>query len=132
MSGTVSMGKTIGKQRRVVVLAAVLAAGALWVGATLGHWPIGVFVAVGIALGLLNGLFTEHTLARAVAGGDLPDRKQYAMTSLVRLLAVSLVAFALAVVFWPDGATVVFGLALFHLITLVLTGIPLLKELRKA
>jgi hypothetical protein len=131
-STTVSLAGTIRKQRRVVVLAAVLAVGAFWVGATLGRWEIGVFVAVGVGLGLLNGLLTELTLARAVASGELPTRKQYALTSLVRLMAISVVALAFAVVFWPDGGTVLLGLALFHLITLTLTGIPLLKELRKA
>ena len=38
---------------------------------------------------------------------------------------------ALAAFFWPHGAAVLFGLAIFHLIALVLTGIPLLREVRK-
>jgi hypothetical protein len=38
----------------------------------------------------------------------------------------------LAVLFWPAGAMVLVGLAFFHLITLVFTGLPLLKEIRKA
>ena len=41
------------------------------------------------------------------------------------------VAVVLALVFWPDGAAVLFGLAIFHLIDLVFTGIPLLREVRK-
>jgi hypothetical protein len=131
-STPVSLAATVRKQRRVVILAAALAVGGFWIGATLASWPIGLFVAVGVVLGLFNGLFTELTLERALAEGEVPSRKQYAMTSLARLLAVSLIAAILAVAFWPDGATVLAGLALFHLITVALTGIPLLKELRKA
>lgn len=132
MSGSVSFAKTVGKQRRLVGLAAALAIGSFWIGATFGHWEIGLFIAAGVALGLVNGLFTEFSLVRAVDSGAMPSRRQYGLTSLLRLMAVSLVAFAIAVAFWPDGATVLVGLAVFHLISLVLTGIPLLKELRKA
>lgn len=132
MSESVSFAKTVGKQRRMVALAVALAVGAFWIGAVFGHWEAGLFVAAGVGLGLVNGLFTELTVLRSVESGELPTKKQYAMTSLVRLLVISLIAFAIAVVFWPDGATVLVGLAIFHLITLVLTGIPLLKELRKA
>jgi hypothetical protein len=131
-STTVSLTGTIRKQLRLVILASSLAVGGFWIGSTLGRWQIGLFVAVGVILGLVNAVSTEFTLARTVASGELPDKKQYAMGSLVRLLAVSLVAGALAVAFWPAGATVLIGLALFHLITVILTGIPLLKELRKA
>jgi hypothetical protein len=42
------------------------------------------------------------------------------------------IALAIVVVFWPDGAAVLFGLALFHLVILVFTGLPLLNEIRKA
>ena len=38
----------------------------------------------------------------------------------------------LALVLIFQGAATLFGLAFFHLITVVLTGIPVLKELRKA
>ena len=127
-----SFAKTIGKQGRMVGLAGALAAGGLWIGTALGGIEVGVFVALGVVLGLVNGMFTELTVQRAVASEELPTKKQYAMTSLVRLAFISLIAFAIAVLFWPKGATVLVGLALFHLITVVLTGIPLLKELRKA
>ncbi|MGH3446854.1 MAG: hypothetical protein ACRDQA_10080 [Nocardioidaceae bacterium] len=124
--------RAVGNQRRAVVLAACLAVAAIWVAFGLGNWVIGVFVAAGIVLGLANHIGTELTLLKAVEYGEQVDRKQYAMSSLVRLMVVSVVAVGLAVAFWPDGATVLFGLAIFHLIALVLTGIPLLKEVRKA
>ena len=42
------------------------------------------------------------------------------------------VAVGVAVVFWPNGVGLLLGLALFRLIALVMTSLPLLKELKKA
>ena len=36
-----------------------------------------------------------------------------------------------AVLVWPDGVGLLLGLAIFRLIALVMTGIPLLRELKK-
>jgi hypothetical protein len=119
-------------QRRALLLAGLLAFGAFWIALGLGEWQIGVFVSVGVVLGYGNGLFTEAFLLRSTEGDELLSRKQFAISSLVRLMGISLVAVALTVAFWPTGATVLAGLAVFHLIALVLTGLPLLKELRQA
>lgn len=126
------VGKVAANQRRTVVLAAALIAASLIIGVSNGYWQLGVFVSVGIGLGLLNSLLTELSMVRVLASGTELSRKQFAMSALVRLLSISLVAFALAVFFWPDGATVLAGLAVFHLITVAFTGLPLLRELRKA
>jgi hypothetical protein len=114
------------------MLAAALAAASLLVGASFGRWDVGLFVAIGVLLGLVNSVLTELSLVRFADSVDLLSRKQFAMTALVRLMGVSLIAFVLAVVFWPAGATVLVGLAGFQLITVVFTGFPLIKELRKA
>lgn len=127
----VSFARAVANQRRAVLLAGCLAVAAIWVAFGFGHWVIGVFIAAGIVLGLINHVFTELTLLRSVQSGEPVNRKQYAMSSMVRLLGISVVAVGLAVGFWPDGATVLFGLAIFHLITLVLTGLPLLRQMRK-
>lgn len=131
MTQSVGLAQAARNQRRAGLLAAALVTAALWIAIPLGEWKIGVFVAAGILLGLVNHFFTELTLLRSFQSGDLVTRKQFAMSSLVRLMGVSLVAFALAAVFWPDGATALVGLALFHMITLVFTGIPLIKEINR-
>ncbi len=118
-------------QRRAALLACALVVAALWMSIPLGEWRIGVFVAIGVVLGLVNHLLTELTLIRSLRGDDL-TRKQFARSALVRLTGISLVALTVAGIFWPDGATLLFGLALFHVIALVFTGIPLLKEIKKA
>jgi hypothetical protein len=119
-------------QSRAALLALGLVVAGLWVTIPMGQGLAGVFLGVGVVLGLVNHVLTELFLLRSVQADDMITRKQYAVSSLVRLLGVSLVAVTLAVAFWPDGATVLLGLALFHLLTLVLTGIPLLKEIKKA
>ena len=132
MSESHGLLRAVRNQDRALLLGLGLCVAAFWISVSMGEWRIGVFVAVGVALGLVNHVLTEYFLVRAMGSDDLITRKQYALSSLVRLLGVSLVAVVLAVAFWPDGATVLLGLALFHLITLVLTGIPLLKEIKKA
>lgn len=129
MSG--SLVRAFANQRRSVWVALALCVAAIWIAVPMGNWELGVFVAIGVLLSLLNHVLTEQMLLTAVESGDMPNRNQYASRSLVRLLAITLVAVVLAVVFWPAGAGVFVGLALFHLIALVFTGIPLLKEIKK-
>lgn len=126
-----SMVRAVLNQRRAVVLALVLAVGAFWV--TFGNWQMGALAAAGVALGLLNHILTEFAIQKALASEDPVTRNAYARSSLLRLALVSLIAFALAAVFWEQGGIgVLFGLAIFHLIALTLTAIPLLREVRKS
>jgi hypothetical protein len=126
-----SLVRAFANQRRSVLLALGFCVAAIWISVPMGEWRIGVFISAGVVLSLLNHVLTENTLLTSVEGGDLPTRQQYATSALGRLLGISLVAVVLAVVFWPDGATVFAGLALFHMVTLVFTGLPLLKEIKK-
>jgi hypothetical protein len=129
---TLPLARAAANQRRTVMLAAALAAASLLVGASFGRWDVGLFVAIGVLLGLVNSVLTELSLVRFADSVDLLSRKQFAMSALLRLMGVSLIAFVLTVAFWPAGATVLVGLAGFQLITVVFTGFPLIKELRKA
>jgi hypothetical protein len=130
--GSRQLTQAVTNQRRTVALAGGLIAASVIVATSNGHWRIGVFLAIGVVLGLLNSLLTEMSMVRFIQSGTELSRKQFAITALVRLLAISLVAFALAVAFWPGGATTLAGLAIFHSITVAFTGLPLLKEVRKA
>lgn len=132
MSTAASLVRAVQNQRRACILALALAVAGPWVAIPLGSWEHGVFFSVGILLGLVNHVLTEHFLLRSVEADDDISRSQYAKSSLARLVGISVVAVGLTVLFWPTGGTVLFGLAIFHLIALVLTGIPLLKEVRKA
>jgi hypothetical protein len=118
-------------QRRIVQVGALCALAAVVIGLGIGEAAIGGFLAIGIVLAIANAVFTEHSMARMVASGELLSKKQFAAGAMLRLGAISLVGFGLVVLFWPDGVAVLFGLALFQVMTLFLQGIPLLKELHK-
>ena len=128
---TPSMGSAVLNQRRALIHAAVLILGAFWV--TFGDWYQGALAAAGIVLGAINHVLTEYAIQKAVASDDAITRNAYARSSLLRLAVISLAAFALATAFWDRGGIgVLFGLAIFHLIALALTAIPLLKEVRNS
>jgi hypothetical protein len=118
-------------QRRIVQVGALCMLAALVIGTGLGAPAIGAFLAVGVLLAVVNAVFTEHSMARMVASGELLSKKQFAAGAMMRLGAISLVGFGLVVLFWPNGVAVLFGLAVFQVMTLLLQGIPLLKELHK-
>jgi peptidoglycan/LPS O-acetylase OafA/YrhL len=126
-----SMTRAVLNQRRALLLAAILIVGAFWV--TFGEWTKGALVAAGVVLGAINHVMTEYAIQKAIASDDPVTRNAYARSSLARLGFISLAAFALTMVFWDKGGVgVLFGLAIFHLIALALTAIPLLREVRNS
>jgi len=127
-----SIGRALRNQRRAVLLGLGLVVAAIWITIPLGEWRIGAFLAGGFALGLVNHVLTEYAMQKAVSSGNPVTRQAYASSSLLRLAFISVLAFGLAFLYWPDGAAVMFGLAIFHMIALTLTAIPLLREVRKA
>ena len=129
---TASIARAVHNQRRAVLLAAALVVASIWVSIPLGEWRIGVFLAAGFVLGLLNHVLTEYALQKAISSGSPVTRQAYASSSLVRLAIISALGLAIAAIYWPDGAAVIFGLAIFHMIALTLTAIPLLREVRKS
>jgi len=80
---------------------------------------------------LANHLMTEHWLLRIITSGAEPTRGQMVASTLLRLGMLTIVAVGAAVVFWPNGIGLLLGLAIFRLIALVMTGLPLLKELKQ-
>jgi len=125
-----SYWRVVRDQRKTIVVAVVLAAAAYWVLGQLGEWTLAGCIAAGVGLGLLNHLATEYWLLRVITSGEQPTRNKLAMSTLVRLLVLSVIAVGIAVWFWPDGIGLLFGLAIFRLIALVMTTMPLLKELK--
>ena len=117
-------------QRKTVLVAGVLAVAAYWIAGQLGEWRLASAIAVGVALGLANHLVTEYWLLRIIANGEQPSRGAMVRSTLVRLVVLTVVAVSIAVVWWPDGIGLLLGLAFFRLIALVMTTIPLLKELK--
>ena len=117
-------------QRKTLLVAAVLAAASLWVLGALGEWPLAFALVIGVALGLGNHLVTEFWLLRIITAGIQPSRNAMIRSTIARLAVLTAVAVGVAVLMWPDGLGVLFGLAIFRLIALSMTSLPLLKELK--
>lgn len=118
-------------QRKIVMVALALAIASFWVAGQFGEWRLATAISFGVALGLANHIATEFWLLRIIVNGSEPTRGAMMRSTLVRLLVLTVVAVSLAVVWWPDGIGLLLGLAVFRLIALVMTTIPLLKELKK-
>ena len=125
-----SFWRVLRDQRKVLLVAAVLVVADYWVLIQLGEWTLAGCIAGGILLGLVNHLVTEFWLLKLLVSGEHPTRKKMTMATVTRLAVLSVVAVGCAVAFWPSGIGLLLGLAVFRLIALVMTTIPLLKELK--
>ena len=125
-----SLLRVLKDQRKTVVVALTLMVASFWIAGQLDRWTLAGCIAAGIALGLANHLATELWLLRVISSGQQPTRATMMRATLVRLLVLTVVAVALAVIWWPDGIGLLLGLGVFRLIALVMTTIPLLKELK--
>ena len=117
-------------QRKTCLVALGLMVASFWIAGQLGEWRLAGCIAGGVFLGLVNHLVTEYWLLRLLVSGEQPTRKKLIASTITRLAVLSVVAVGCAVAFWPDGIGLLLGLAVFRLIALVMTTIPLLKELK--
>ncbi len=131
VAGHASYGRVVRDQKKTIFVAIGLSVGCYWILGQLGEWTLAGCLVAGVVLGLLNHLATEYWLLRLLTSGEEPTKNRLAMSTMSRLVVVSVAAVAIAVWFWPDGIGVFFGLAVFRLIALVMTTVPLLKELKK-
>jgi len=129
MPARASVRRVISDQRKIEMVALGLMIFSLWF-RQMGTWTLPIALAAGVLLGLLNHLATEYWLLRIITGGHQPTRGQMTRATMIRLTILVLVALGILLVLWPDGLGVLFGLAIFRLIALVMTTIPLLKELK--
>lgn len=106
-----------------LTVVATLAAGLL------GHPMFGIFLGIGLALGLLNALLVRRAV-HAVTAEAHPLKKQMAVNSAIRVAVISAIALAIAYFFRPEGLGVVFGLAVFQVILVASTALPVWKKLR--
>lgn len=126
-----TIGRVIKDQRKAILVALGLAIAVYWVAGQLGEWTLAGCIAGGVGLGLVNHLATEFWLLRIITSGAEPTRNEMIFATVARLTVLTAVAVTIAVVFWPDGIGLLLGLAIFRLVALVMTSVPLLKELKK-
>lgn len=131
VTGHASYGRVLRDQKKTIWVAIALSVASYWILGQLGEWTLAGCLVAGVVLGLLNHLATEYWLLRLLTSGEEPTKNRLAMSTMTRLVVVSVAAVAIGVAFWPDGIGAFFGLAVFRLIALVMTTTPLLKELKK-
>jgi hypothetical protein len=114
---------------RLFVISLALTVAAIALAAFLGSAKVGVFFGVGLMLGLLNALGVQRSVASITADAH-PLKKKMALNSATRLLTITTIGLAIAFVFRPAGLGVVFGLALFQVLLVLTTAMPVWKKLR--
>jgi hypothetical protein len=125
-----SIWRVVRDQRKIELVGLGLMVASFWIVGQLDEWRLAGCIAGGVLLGLVNHLATEFWLLKMISSGEQPTRNQMIASTIVRLTLLTAVAIGVAVVFWPDGIGLLLGLAIFRLIALVMTTIPLLKELK--
>lgn len=125
-----SIWRVVRDQRKIELVGLGMMIASFWIVGQLDEWRLAGCIAGGVLLGLVNHLATEFWLLKTISSGEQPTRNQMIASTIVRLTLLTAVAIGVAVIFWPDGIGLLLGLAIFRLIALVMTTIPLLKELK--
>lgn len=125
-----SLWRVLKDQRKALWVAVGLIVASFWILGQLDRWALGTSISIGVLLGVVNHVATELWLLRLITSGDQPTRKQMVTATLVRLGLLTVVALGIAIAFWPDGFGVLLGLAVYRLISLMMTSLTLLKELK--
>ena len=118
------------KYNYTLLIAAVGGVVSLIVLAFLGLADAGILLCVGLGLGILNSHLVQRSLASSVASGE-PNRKALTLSMLRRLVIMSAVAFAIALIYQPHGWVVFVGLAAFQLLIMSTVFGGLIREVRR-
>ncbi len=120
--------------RRSVLISAGLSVLAIAATSAMGHPLMGVFGALGLALGALNNRMLQKAViqyATAVSAGFKAATKgRFRGGVFLRLGAITAFAFALALLVRPDGVAIFVGLAIFQVLMLVGAALPVFRSLR--
>jgi len=94
-----------------------------------GHPVVGAFFGIGLLLGLLNALMVRRSV-ESITARDHPLKRSMAINSASRVAIITILALIIAFIFRPEGLGVVFGLALFQVLLVASTALPVWKKLR--
>jgi len=115
---------------RLLLICLVLTAVAIAAAAAMGHVWIGGFFGIGLGLGLLNGVLVQRSVESITAEAH-PLKRKMALNSATRLLVITVTGLTIAFLFRPAGLGVLFGLALFQVLLVLTTAVPVMTALRK-
>ena len=114
---------------RLFAVCVVLTGLATLAAGVLGHVSIGVFFGVGLGLGLLNAVLVQRSV-EAITAEAHPLKRKMALNSATRLLMMTVIGLTIAFIFRPQGLGVVFGMALFQVVLVISTALPVMKKIR--
>jgi hypothetical protein len=114
---------------RLLAVCVVFAGLVTLAAALLGHPIVGVFFGIGLGLGLLNALLVQRSV-QSITAEDHPLKRKMALNSATRLLVMTVIGLTIAFIFRPQGLGVVFGMALFQVLLVLSTALPIMKRLR--
>jgi ATP synthase I chain len=114
---------------RLFVVSVAITAVAILAAGLSGHPMVGVFFGIGLLLGLLNAVLVQRSVA-SITAKDHPLKSSMALNSATRLAIITIIGLIIAYVFRPSGLGVVFGLALFQVLLVASTALPVWKKLR--
>lgn len=112
--------------RRPLIIATAVGVIGLVVCTVLGHPVMGILGCIGLGLGLFNSRLLQRDVVKAISM-DNPTRKALTVASGKRLLFITALAVAFGIFLRPDGLGVFVGLALFQVISVTNTLVPVLK-----
>lgn len=88
-----------------------------------GHLTVGMFLGLGLLLGLLNALLVRRS-AESITAKEHPLKRSMALNSASRLAIITILGLIIAYIFRPAGLGVVFGLAFFQVLLVATTALP--------
>ena len=114
---------------RLFAICVVLTGLATLAAGLLGHVMVGVFFGVGLGLGLINAVLVQRSVD-AITAEAHPLKRKMALNSATRLLVMTVIGLTIAFIFRPQGLGVVFGMALFQVVLVISTALPVMKKIR--
>jgi hypothetical protein len=114
---------------RLFAVCVVLTGLAMLAAGLLGHVMVGVFFGIGLGLGLLNAILVQRSVESITAEAH-PLKRKMALNSATRLLVMTVIGLTIAFVFRPQGLGVVFGMALFQVVLVISTALPVMRKIK--
>jgi hypothetical protein len=114
---------------RLFLISVGITAVALLAAGLSGHLMVGVFFGIGLLLGLLNAILVMRSV-ESITAREHPLKRSMALNTASRLAIITILGLIIAYVFRPTGLGVLFGLALFQVLLVAATALPVWKKLR--
>src|ERR687893_1624139 len=112
--------------RRPMIIVALLGILGIVASAFLGHIVFGLLFFAGMLLGVLNIKLVQRAVAK-VTTEDHPSKQRMAYSSASRLLIITAIALVIGFLLRPDGIGVFVGLAVFQVVLVTSTTVPVVK-----